>query len=264
MLEFINVHGHSLHSHDCASKLNKIVDFVKNNGQSAVALSDHGNMSAAIKFQELCLKAKIKPLIGCELYCVANQRSSLDKSPANRRLNHLVVLAKNKTGYNNLIKLVSISNRPENYYYKNRIDEETLFKYSEGLIVINGHYDTSIFDCLVFNLEAAAKCNSVEEAKEYLFPDYKEKVLEIANRYKNIWGDDFYIECQLFDQGDVVQQLTGFTLFDWAKEFGFKAVGSSDFHYIEPKDSKAHKTFVAIKQNCKISSLADIGYFNSG
>lgn len=263
-MEFINVHGHSLHSHDCASKLNKIVDFVKNNNQSAIAITDHGGMSGVIKFQELCLKAKIKPLIGVELYVCTNQKSSLDKSPANRRLNHLVVLAKNKIGYNNLLKLVSISNRPENYYYKNRLDEETLFKYSEGLIVINGHYDSSIHDCLIFNLEAAATCSSVEEAKEYLFPDYKEKVLEIANRYKNIWGDDFYIECQLFDQDDVIQQLTGFILFNWAKEFGFKAVGSSDFHYIEPKDSKAHKTFVAIKQNCKISSLPDIGYFNSG
>lgn len=263
-MEFINLHCHTIYSWDCPSKINKIVDFVKNNNQTAIAMTDHGGMSGAIKFQESCIKAKIKPILGCELYICPNQMSATDKSAATRRLNHLVVLAKNKIGYKNLLKLVSLSNATERYYYRPRVDEALLFQYSEGLVVLNGHYDTSVFDCLFFNLEAASKCNSIEECKEYLYPDYKEKITEVVKRYQKVFGDDFYIECQLFDQSDIVQQTSGHTLYEYAKEFGLKAVGAGDCHYIEPKNSKAHKTFVAIKTNSKVSSLANIGYFNSG
>ena len=263
-MDFINLHCHSIYSWDCASKLDKIVNHVKAIGQKAIAITDHGSMSGAIKFQELCVKKGIKPIIGVEAYICANQMSATHKSPDNRRLNHLVILAKNKTGYQNLLKLVSISSRPENYYYKPRIDEETLFKYSEGLIVINGHYDTSIHDQLIFNMDGVSSSSTVDEARNYLFPNYKKKVMEIVDRYRAVFGDDFYIECQLFDQGDVTQQLCGTVLFELAEEFGVNSVGTGDCHYIKPSDSNAHKTFVAIKQNTKVKRLPNIGYFNSG
>lgn len=263
-MEFIHTHLHSCFSWDCASKIEKIIKHLQENKSTACAITDHGNMSGVIKFQKQCKDAGIKPILGIEAYICANQMSATEKSPTNRRLNHVVLLAKNKIGYSNLLKLVYLSNKPENYYYKPRIDEETLFNNAEGLIVLNGHFDTSIFDCLIFNMDALKNCETVEEGRDYLFPNYKEKVLEIANRYRAVFGNDFYIECQLFDKNDIVQQVTGTALFEFAKEYGFNAVGTGDPHYINPSDSAAHKTFVAIKTNSKVKDLADIGYFNSG
>ena len=263
-LEFIHTHLHSGFSWDCPSKIEKIVKHLKEIGSTACAITDHGGMSGVIKFQKECRAAGIKPMLGVEGYICANQKSATEKNADNRKLNHIVLLAKNKVGYTNLLKLVYISNKPENYYYKPRFSEADLFAHSEGLICINGHYDTSIFDCLIYNMDGAQKCESVEEASDYLFPSYKERVLEVANRYKEAFGDDFYIECQLFDKGDVVQQLTGTVLWEFAQEYGFKAVGTGDPHYIKPSDSKAHKTFVAIKTNSKVKNLSNIGYFNSG
>lgn len=261
---FINLHCHTKFSWDCFSDIDKLTKFVASQGQTALAITDHGSVSGAIKFHESCKKNKIKPIIGCELYLCTNQQSSLDKHKDNRRLNHLVVLAKNETGYKNLLKLVSMSNYAERFYYDCRIDEQLLFENSEGLIAINGHFDTSIFDCLFFNLEAIANSETMEEAMQYVSPSYEEDVLEVVNRYKNVFGDDFYIECQLFDPNDKIQQLAGKLLFELAQKHGIKAVGTGDCHYIEPKDCPAHRTFVAIKLNKTVKSLANIGYFYSG
>lgn len=263
-MEFVHCHLHSAFSWDCASKIEKIVKHLKSINSTACAITDHGSMSGVIKFQKECQKAGIKPLLGVEGYICANQKSATEKGATNRKLNHIVLLAKNKIGYENLLKLVYLSNKPEYYYYKPRFSEDILFANSEGIIALNGHFDTSLFDCLIFNMDAAQTCETVEEARDYLFPNYEEKLLEVATRYKNVFGDDFYIECQLFDKSDVVQQLTASTLYEFAKKFGFQATGTGDPHYITTNDSKAHKTFVAIKQNTKVKRLADIGYFNSG
>lgn len=261
VLEFINLHGHCMHSHDSASRIDKLVKYVSTLNQSSLAISDHGNMSAAIKFQKECQKYNIKSIQGCEFYICPPEHSSLDRSASNKKLNHLVVLAKNKIGYQNLLKLVYLSNKPERLYYKPRIDEELLFSHSEGLIVLNGHHTTSIWDQLMFNVGQVEKCDTVDEARDYLFPDWEDRVKKIADRYRSIFKDDFYIECQLFDKQDVSQQLTGTVLWEFAQKYNFQAVGSSDHHYIEPKDAKAHKTFVAIKQNGKVKDLPNIRYF---
>lgn len=264
MTKFVNLHNHTLYSHDSASKIDDIINCVKEYGQTAIAITDHGNLSGAIKFHTTCNKAGIKPIIGCELYICQPNFSAKDKVQSNRRLNHLVVLAKNYDGYKNLLKLATIGNYPEHYYYSMRIDEEILFAHSDGLIVINGHHSTSLFDILFFNNDGVSQCESIEEARSYLRPDYKDKFLEIASRYRSVFGDDFYIECQLFDTGDILQQASGHILRELASEFDFRAVGTGDAHYIKSKDAEAHKTFCAIKKNMKIDKMADIGYFNSG
>jgi DNA polymerase-3 subunit alpha len=230
----------------------------------ALAITEHGSMSSSIKFHTECKANNIKPIQGIEFYICPPGLSSEDKSPTNRRLNHLVVLAKNEKGFQNLLRLTSLANAQERFYHRPRIDEELLFQNSEGLIILNGHYDTSIFDCLFYNIDGVSKSSNLDEAKAYLYPDYKDRFVAVANRYKSIFGDDFYIECQLFDPTDIVQQLSGHLLYSLAKEFGFNAVGTGDVHYISPKDCEAHATFVAIKQQKKIKDLPDIGYFKSG
>ena len=265
-MNFVNLHVHStIGSWDSPSKIDRLVKYAAQTlKQPALAITEHGSISSCIKFQTECKANGIKSIQGEEFYICPPGKSSEDKSAENRRLNHLVVLAKNEVGFKNLLKLTSLANMPERFYYRPRIDEELLFENSEGLIVINGHYDTSIFDCLFFNIDGVSKSKNLEEAKSYLYPDYKEKFLEVANRYKGIFGDDFYIECQLFDPGDIVQQLSGHILWALAQEFGFKAVGTGDCHYISPQDCDAHATFVAIKQSKKIKELPNIGYFTSG
>ena len=201
-------------------------------------------------------------LHNCEMYICASQKSATDKSSSNRDLNHLVLLAKNFKGYQNLLKLTSLSN--EHYYYRPRIDEEMLFKYSEGIIAINGHIGTSIFDTLFFNLDGVSKCDTISCAREYLYADYEQRFLEVASRYYKTFGNDFYVECQLFDPEDIVQQASGHILFELAKKHGFKVVGTGDAHYIDSSECDVHKTFVAIKQNTKVNLLPNMRYLHSG
>lgn len=253
---------HTNYSFDCISKISSIVSFIKNDGADAVAMTDHGNMSGCVEFYKECKKQGIKPIIGMEAYICKNQKLATDKSAENKELNHLVILAKNFAGYKNMLKLHKIAN--QNFYYRPRIDEETLFAHSEGLIVINGHIQTSIFDTLFFNFDALHDCEDIECARQYLYPDYESKFLEVANRYKAVFGDDFYIECQLFDENELWQQTAGHTLFELAQKHGFKSVGTGDAHYITSEDAVLHKTFCAIKQNSKVKDLPKIGYFQNG
>lgn len=258
---FNHLHLHTNYSHDCTSKIKKIVKHVKQLGQTACAITDHGNMSGCVEFYLECKKNGIKPIIGMEAYITKDGKPANQKDSSNKELNHLVLLAKNKVGYQNLLKLVYLSNQAENSYYRPRIDEQMLFANSEGIICINGHHSTSLFDALFFNTKGVLNASSLEEAAQYRNDDIEEAFLNIANRYRNVFGEDFYIECQLFDRGDMLQQNAAYTLYELANKHGFKSVGTGDAHYITKQDSLTHKVFVAIKQNCKVDDLPDIRYF---
>jgi DNA polymerase-3 subunit alpha len=259
---WIGLHNHSGYSHDSISKIKDIVSFVKKDGGNAVALTDHGNMSGCVEFYKECKKQGIKPIIGNEIYICGHGKSAQDKSSDNKTLNHLVVLAKNHTGYKNLLKLHKISNK--NFYYRPRIDEDELFAHKEGLIVLNGHHTTSLFWTLFFNLDAIDSCDTVDCCRQYLYPDYEKRFLEVATRYRDVFGDDFYVECQLFDKKDILQQASGTILFELAQKYEFKSTGTGDAHYITKDDAVFHKTFCAIKQNSKVRDLPQIGYFQNG
>ena len=119
MSNFVHLHVHTEYSLlDGLTKIKNLVNTVKEMGMNSIAITDHGNMYGAIEFYKACKKAEIKPIIGCEIYTTSNR---LDKSPNNRRSNHLILLAKNTQGYKNLMTLVSIANI-ECYYYKPIID----------------------------------------------------------------------------------------------------------------------------------------------
>jgi DNA polymerase-3 subunit alpha len=97
-----------------------------------------------------------------------------------------------------------------------------------------------------------------------LYPDYEKRFLDVANRYKAVFGDDFYVECQLFDKDELWQQAGSCFLLELAKKHGFKSVGTGDVHYISPKDAEFHKAYCAVKQNTKIVDMPDIRYFTAG
>src|SRR3990167_5991871 len=181
MADFVHLHVHSEFSLlDGLSKIPKLVLQTKVLGMKHLALTDHGGLYGAIKFYEECKKEGINPIVGCEMY-MAGLSLKAKESGEDKETYHLTVLAKDVEGYRNLMRLVSIAHL-EGFYYRPRIDKETLANYSKGLIVLSG-------------------CSSSEVSKALVAGDF-EKAKKIVSTYNQIIGkENFYLEVQrhLFD-----------------------------------------------------------------
>ena len=224
-MSFAHLHLHTEYSLlDGACRINDLVKRVKELGQNAVAITDHGNMYGVINFYKACKKEGIKPIIGCEVY-VAKRRAS-DKTPAlDRHYNHLVLLCENETGYRNLMKLVSLA-LTEGYYYKPRIDIEILKKYHEGLIGLSA--------CLAGEIPQALINNNYAEAKS------------IALRYKDIFGENnFFLELQ--NHGIREEVLIESGIIKLSRECNIPLVATNDCHYIRQEDSHLHHVLLCIQ-----------------
>src|SRR3990167_9363958 len=176
MSNFVHLHNHSEFSLlDGLSKIDPMVRRAKDVGMKAIAITDHGNMYGAIKFYKKCLEEGIKPIIGCEIY--VSRRSRHDKEAGiDTDSNHLILLAKNNTGYKNLMKIISIANL-EGYYYRPRTDMELLIKYHEGLICLSSCVSGYISEPLLQGQEETAR--------------------KRAQTLSEIFGkDNFYLELQ--------------------------------------------------------------------
>ncbi len=231
--KFIHLHLHTEYSLlDGFVKLNEVFQKVKDLNMDAVAITDHGSMFGVVKFYKLAKKNNIKPIIGCELYTA--QRKLSDKNAArDKSIGHLIMLVKNDIGYQNLIKLVSISYK-EGFYYKPRVDYEIIEKYSEGLVVLSG-------------------CLAGEIQKEILNDNYK-KAKEIALNFKRIFKDDFYLEMQ--DHNIERQKKVNRGLIKLSKEINVKLVATNDVHYLNKEDSIIHDALLCI-QTGKIMEETD-------
>lgn len=224
-MSFAHLHLHTEYSLlDGACRINELVKRVKELGQNAVAITDHGNMYGVINFYKACKKEGIKPIIGCEVY-VAKRRLS-DKTPElDRHYNHLVLLCENETGYRNLMKMVSVS-WTEGYYYKPRIDIELLKKYHEGLIGLSA--------CLAGEIPQALMNNNYAEAKS------------IALRYKDIFGENnFFLELQ--NHGIREEVLIESNIIRLSQECDIPLVATNDCHYIRQEDSHLHRVLLCIQ-----------------
>jgi len=226
MNDFVHLHVHSEFSLlDGAAKLEKLVQTAKNLGFSAMALTDHGAMYGSFKF---FLKAKelgIKPIIGCEVYMAEN--SYTDKQPRmGADQYHLVLLAKNLTGYHNLMKLVSEAHL-KGYHYRPRIDLSLLRKHSEGLIGLSGCMQGIISQSLL---------NQEED-----------KAARWVKNFQETFADgDFYIELQRHPQ---IRELEGLNqqLIKLARQFGIGLVATNDVHYLYKEDAYAHEVLLCIQ-----------------
>lgn len=222
--EFVHLHVHTQYSLlDGACRVEGLVNKAVQAGMSALAMTDHGNMFGAIHFYQAAQKAHIKPIIGCEVYIAPNGR--LEKNSDQKSIAHLLLLAKNKQGYANLIKLVS-AGYMEGFYYKPRIDKELLSRYSQGLICTSG--------CLKGEVCSALLKGNFLAARQH------------ADELAQIFGkDDFYIE--LMDHGLREQKKVNEGLVKIAQELGLKTVATNDVHYLDQSHSHAHETLLCIQ-----------------
>jgi len=226
--EFVHLHNHteySLLDGACrilddkgapAILLKTMADY----GMPSLAITDHGNMYGAIEFYNGCLKAGIKPIIGIEAYVASKSHKNRQHGEPNY---HLTLLARNEAGYKNLVKLTSIS-FVEGHYYKPRIDKELLQQYSDGLAVMSG--------CLH------------GEIASMLMEEDNERALAAADFYKQLFGENFYIE--LMENGMAEQKKANGLLIKLAKEMEIPLVATNDCHYLKKEDAEAHEILVCI------------------
>ncbi|MBI5700981.1 DNA polymerase III subunit alpha [Candidatus Saganbacteria bacterium] len=221
--KFVHLHTHSEYSLlDGAGKIQEIVSFVKELGMKSYALTDHGNMYAAVQFYLECKNHDIKPIIGCELYLAP--RTRFDKETKEDRANyHLTFLVKNEVGYRNLIKMASLASI-EGFYSKPRIDRELVEKYHSGLILMSG--------CIGGEVGSFILAGDIDKAKK------------TAMYYKGILGDDYYLE--IMDQNLEEQKSVNPRLIAFSKELGIKLVATNDVHYIKKEDAFAQDVLLCV------------------
>ncbi|MCX6757286.1 MAG: DNA polymerase III subunit alpha [Candidatus Nomurabacteria bacterium] len=223
--KFIHLHTHSHYSLlDGLSKVEDMVRIAKEHDMPAMAITDHGNMYGAIEFYKECKKIGIKPIIGCEVYVAERKLTDKEAGIDNKRY-HLILLAKNLKGYKNLMRIVSIANL-EGYYYKPRVDEELLKKYSEGLIALSG--------CMGGKLSRAILAENIEKAEA------------IIKEHQDIFGkENYFIEIQSHPHIEKDKELRD-KLILLAKKFDIPVVATQDSHYPCKDDHKAHHTLLQV------------------
>jgi DNA polymerase-3 subunit alpha len=219
---FIHLHVHSAYSLlDGAIRVGDLVKTAKAMDMPAVALTDHGNMFGVFKFYKEAKKAKIKPIIGCETYITPKSRHRRDQSDPRY---HLILLAMNHLGYQNLNRLISLANT-EGFYYKPRIDFEILEKYSEGII-------------------ASSACLQ-GQVPRLLLSGQEEEAAKAAKRYADLFPGRFYLELQknYIPEQDLANQ----GLIRLAKKLGLPLVATNDCHYLKKTDADSHDVLLCIQ-----------------
>lgn len=229
--DYVHLHNHTHHSLlDGLTKVDELVERVKYLGMGAVAMTDHGTLSGAIEFYKACKDQDIKPIIGIETYVAARTIHDRDPSKDKPRF-HLILLAMNNVGYQNLMQLSTIANL-EGVYYKPRVDHDLLEKYNEGLIVLSA--------CAGGEIGENLRSGNYEEAKR------------IAAWYQGVFGDRYYLEIQDHNEWDV--QLTiNQGVFRIGKELGIECVVTSDAHYLSEADQEAHEILLCVGTGAYLS-----------
>lgn len=225
VVDFVHLHVHTEYSLlDGASRIGKLVERAKSMNMKALAITDHGVMYGAVDFYKAAKAAGIKPIIGCEVYTAA--RTRFDKQHEyDAEMGHLVLLAKDQQGYQNLIAMVSAAYL-DGFYYRPRVDWELLEKYHEGLICLSA-------------------CLAGDVPKHLVRGDYN-GAKEIAQRYQNLFGtDNYFIEIQ--DHGIDEQKRINPMLVKLADELGLGLVATNDLHYIEKSDAPYQDVLMCIQ-----------------
>jgi DNA polymerase III subunit alpha len=221
-MSFVHLHVHSHYSLlDGACKIGDLKTAAERHEMPALALTDHGNMFGAIEFYKTFKKSDVKPIIGMEAYIAPGRRQDRVKDPVSAF--HLVLLCKDLTGYANLMKLASAA-YTEGFYYNPRIDKELLAQHAEGLIATSA--------CLK------------GEASFYMRAGQKDRGTEIHDTYRQIFGDDYFIE--LMDHGLPEQAAVNEANLAAAKELRIPVIATNDIHYLTREDAAAHDALLCL------------------
>jgi DNA polymerase-3 subunit alpha len=226
---FVHLHTHTEYSLlDGAARIGDLVATAKRHGQAALAITDHGALYGAVKFYTAARAAGVKPIIGCEMYMAP--RSRLDKEGrTDRDPNHLILLARNETGYRNLIQLVSRSHL-EGYYYKPRIDKELLAEHADGLICLSA--------CIGGELPQAILGGDMDAAES------------VARQHMEIFGPDGYF-LELMDHSIAEEEAIRTGMLEIARRTGLPLVATNDAHYIDVEDAEAHDILLCIQTQAR-------------
>ena len=231
MSDFVHLHVHSEYSMlDGLCKLEPLVSQAKAHGQTALALTDHGAMYGTLHFYNACRKHEIKPIIGVEMYMAKQSRFDKQTKMGSDQA-HLTLIAENYTGYQNLMRMVSIAHL-EGFSYKPRIDDEVLEAHKEGIIVLSG--------CMASQFNKLLRDGKRDEA------------IEKFQKYKKIFPDSFYIELQSHSQvkghAELMEQLISV-----ARELNLPLVATNDVHYVHQSEAKAQDALLCVQTRKLIS-----------
>ena len=231
MHDLVHLHVHTQYSIlDGAAAIKPLIKRAKALGMNAIAITDHGNMYGVKNFHDTATDAGVKPILGCEVYVVKNR---FEKDKDEKAGDHLILLAKNLEGYHNLCKMVSYS-FTEGFYYKPRIDKQLIEQYHEGLICCSA--------CLGGEVPQAIMHNDIEEAER------------VVQWFKNIFGEDYYLELQLHPSGDPQKDADVYenqlrvnkVILELAAKYGVKYICSNDVHFILAEDAVAHDHLICL------------------
>lgn len=230
MKSFIHLHNHTHYSLlDGLTQLDELVEYAKEDGAPAVAITDHGVMYGVLEFYQKCKKAGIKPIIGVEAYLAPGSRTD-KSSKSDERNYHLLLLAKNETGYKNLIKLTSLAHL-QGYYYKPRIDWEILQEHHEGVIACSA--------CMGGEIPNLILSGKLDRARQ--------RILE----YDALFGrDNFYLELQSHPELEG-QETINRHLIEFSRELGVPLVATNDLHYLRPDDYEAQDVLLCLQTKRK-------------
>ena len=235
--DFVHLHNHTHYSLlDGLTKVPELVEFVKNDGMEAVAVTDHGTMSGLVELYKECNAAGIKPLLGLEAYVAARKMTDRDPAHDKQRF-HITLIAMNNQGFENLCRIMSNAEE-KGKYYKPRTDHDELEKYNEGIICLSG--------CMGSEISEAIRAGDDKRA------------MELIDWYKNVFKDRFYLEMQ--DHGhpkSTTHNLEQEKINNWhmahAKELGIPLVVTCDAHYLKKEDQDAHEVLLCIGTAANLS-----------
>ena len=231
-MAFAHLHVHTEFSLlDGSNKIKEYVKRVKELGMDSAAITDHGVMYGVIEFYKTCKAEGINPILGCEIYVAPNSRFDKELTGGEDRYYHLVLLAENNTGYDNLMRIVS-RGFTEGYYYKPRVDMEILNEFHEGIIALSA--------CLAGEVQRYIQKGLVDEAKK------------AALKYRDCFGEEnFFLELQ--DHGLPEQRMVNTTLLQMSKELGIPLVVTNDVHYTYADDVKPHDILLCLQTGKKLA-----------
>ena len=231
-MAFTHLHVHTEYSLlDGSNKIKEYIKQVKELGMESAAITDHGVMFGAVDFYKAAKEAGIHPIIGCEVYVAPNSRYDKELTGGEERYHHLVLLAENNTGYQNLMKIVS-RGFTEGYYYKPRVDMEILNRYHEGIIALSA--------CLAGEVQRYIQKGLIDEAKK------------TALKYEACFGKgNFFLELQ--DHGIPEQRTVNTELLGISRELSIPLVATNDVHYTYKEDEKPHDILLCIQTGKKLA-----------